>query len=83
MLMGANQELIGRVEDAERSYREALTIEQRPEIYMALALAQVQLGRVDDAVENYVTAARFGPQILYELPSDELTRRVQERLGQR
>ena len=50
---------------------------------MALALAQVQLGRVDDAVENYTSAVRFGPQILYELPSDELTRRVQERLGQR
>ena len=83
MLMGANQELIGRVEDAERSYREALTIEQRPEIYMALALAQVQLGRVDDAVENYTSAVRFGPQIIDELPSDELTRRVQERLGQR
>ena len=80
MLMGANHEIAGRPEDALRSYREALAIEQRPEIYVAIAVQQIQTGRVDEAIDNYVTAARFDPNLVPEIHSRELRRRVAERL---
>jgi tetratricopeptide (TPR) repeat protein len=82
VLIGANEELVGRLNDAAASYSEALRIEQRPEIYAALATAQVQLGLVDQAVENYVLAARFHPLTLESIQSEELHRRINARLAQ-
>lgn len=76
MLMGANQEVVGRLDDAAESYRSALGIEQRPEIYMALAGVEIQLGRIDDAVANYVAAARFAPHIVQWIASADLRDRV-------
>jgi len=83
LLIGANLELAGRFEGAMRSYRDALTVQQRPEIYVALATMQIQTGRVDEAVDSYVTAARFAPHIVKEISSLEIRNRVTERLGQR
>lgn len=83
MLIGANEELAGRLDAAERSYRSALAIEQRPEIHVAIALVQIQTGRVDEAVASYVTAARFGPQIIDEIVNEELRARVQAGMGGR
>jgi tetratricopeptide (TPR) repeat protein len=81
LLIGANHELAGRFEDALRSYREALTVQERPEIYIAMATMQIQTGRVDEAIESYVTAARFAPHLARMIVSPEVQRRVTERLG--
>lgn len=81
VLIGANQEVLGRLDDAAESYRSALEIEQRPEIYMALAKVQIQLGRIDDAVANYVTAARFAPPIVQWIPSADVRERVEHDSG--
>lgn len=79
MLTGANEELVGRPEDAIRSYDHALTIEQRPEIYVARASVQLGLGRLDEAVKSYVQAARFAPDV--EIASEEIRARVKEQLA--
>jgi tetratricopeptide (TPR) repeat protein len=76
MLIGANEELVGRLEDAERSYRAALAIEPRPEIHVAIAKVAIQQGRVDDFVANYAAAVRFAPPILEEILPEELKKRV-------
>lgn len=80
MMIGANEEVLGRYEDAALSYRRALRVEQRPEIHAALADALIQLGRTGEAVEHYTVAARFNPAILELAPSVEVQRRTAERL---
>ncbi|MGZ5444405.1 MAG: hypothetical protein ACXWN1_20145 [Thermoanaerobaculia bacterium] len=79
-LIGANKEIMERPEDALLSYRDALSIEQRPEIYIALAQIQIQLGQVDAGVESYVAAARFAPRIARRISSNEVRLQVAERL---
>lgn len=82
MLAGANEELVGRIEEAERSYEQALRTDQRPEVHAALARVQIRLGRIDAAIENFTAAARFDPNaIIYE--SEEVRRRVREKIGAR
>ncbi|MEO8381359.1 MAG: hypothetical protein ABI779_16995 [Acidobacteriota bacterium] len=80
MLLAANEEALGRLDDAVRSYRDALNTGPRPEIQAALGDALIQLGRTEEAVEQYVTAARFNPNMLELLPSEEVRRRVEERV---
>ena len=80
VLLASNEELMERFEDAARHYEEALRMEQRPEIYMALGNVQVRLGRIDEAEETYLRAVRFYEPIIFQIPSDELRRRTGERL---
>lgn len=82
VLLGGNESVAGRHEQAVSAYEKALTLDRRPEIYIALAAELLQLGRIDDAVASYVTAGRFSPGTFDAIPSDELTRRVREELQQ-
>jgi tetratricopeptide (TPR) repeat protein len=81
MLIGANEEALGQYDDAVTAYREALRADQRPEIYVAIGDALVQLGRVDEAVDNYVIAARFSPNVLENIMGEEIARRIRRRIG--
>jgi tetratricopeptide (TPR) repeat protein len=83
VIIATNEELVGRLEDAAAHYAEALRIEERPEIHAELGRVQVELGRVDQAVESYATAGRFHPLMLSSIGSEELLQRVQRRLGTR
>jgi tetratricopeptide (TPR) repeat protein len=83
MLTGANLEFVGRPEDALASYKEALQIDHRPEIYVEVARMQLELGQVDEAVASYVTATRFSPLVLEGILSAETLRRVREQLDAR
>ena len=64
MLIAANQLLMGLPAEAVRSYDDALSVDRRPEIYMARGDALVQLGRVNEAVDSYATAVRFDARFL-------------------
>jgi tetratricopeptide (TPR) repeat protein len=70
MLYGANLEILGRFSQAVEAYTAALRIDDRPELYVNRALANVRLGRTDAAVADLVTAARFNPAILGQLEGD-------------
>lgn len=83
MLIGANHELLGRYEEAIASYRQALVVNPRPEIHTAMADSFIQLGRTDEAVAQYAVAARFNPAMLDLAPSEEVRRRVMEKLRER
>lgn len=83
VLIAANEESLGQYDDAAAAYRAALLVDRRPEVYALMGDALVQLGRTDEAVENYVIAARFTPYILERVPSTEVERRVKERLAGR
>jgi hypothetical protein len=82
MLTAANQEIIGLPDQALNSYRDALRIEQRPEIHMAIAALQLQLGQIDEAVDSYVEAARFTRYLVRTIPSQPVRARVEERVAQ-
>ncbi len=70
LLYGTNCELLGRNADAVDIYSRALEIDQRPEIYVHRGMILLQLGRVDDAVRDLATAARFNPDVIYDLSGD-------------
>ena len=82
LLEADNEDLLGRKETAIERLRHALTIDQRPEIYFAIGTLFVELGRMDEAVENYVHASRIKPLDGLFIPSPEAERRVRERLEQ-
>ena len=70
LLYGANCEILGRKSEAVEVYSRALEIDQRPEIYVDRGMTLLQLGRTDDAVKDLATAARFKPDIVYDLTGD-------------
>lgn len=78
MLVAENEEMLGRDDDAIRTYEQALTIDRRPEIYTALGFALIRRGRIDDAVKMYVLAAHFRYPDDLEIPSEVVARRVKE-----
>jgi tetratricopeptide (TPR) repeat protein len=80
VLTAANEEMVGRPEDAVRSYDQALEVDRRAELYAARARLQVRLGRIDEAVESYAIASRMDVTELDRIGSEEILRRVRERL---
>ncbi|HEX2834619.1 MAG TPA: hypothetical protein VHW00_16525 [Thermoanaerobaculia bacterium] len=80
VLLAANESAAGRAQNAVDAYRKALTIDRRSEIYFGLARELVQLGRTEEAVEAFTVAARFNPYASDWYPSEEILRRVNERL---
>jgi len=73
MLTGSALSILERWDVAVQAYRSALRFDRRPELYMALGLAQLQAGAPkNDAISSLVTAAEFsGTDILKEVPDAE------------
>jgi len=82
MLYGSNLEILDRLPQAVDAYTAALRIDDRPEIYVNRALANLHLGRTDAAVADLAIAARFNPEILKYIDS-ELRPRVAAAAGLR
>lgn len=76
MMMAACDRLLGRSDDALRSYQYALRIEQRPEIYLALATLQLERGEADAAVDSLIPAVIFQPSILDKISGEEFREAV-------
>jgi tetratricopeptide (TPR) repeat protein len=79
LLYGANCELLERWHDALIVYTRALQIDHRPEIYEARGLVEQQLGLMNEAEADLVTAARFNPGMLRDL-DDAIRPRVEAAL---
>ena len=82
MLEAENENLLGNKEAAIALLRKGLTVDQRPELHMNIGALLLELGRMDEAVDEYVIAVRFTPQNLEMISDPEVARRVQERLQQ-
>lgn len=80
-LVGQNQWLLGRTEEALASYREALKVDHRPELYLAIGDALIALGRFDEAVQSYTTAVRFRPAAIDAIQSGEAAQQVRRNLA--
>jgi tetratricopeptide (TPR) repeat protein len=68
--------LMGRLESAEATYREGLTLEPRSEIFFNLGLTLWALRREGEAVESFGRAVRVDPRLDRQLPAE-----VRERLS--
>lgn len=75
-----NEDALGRKDAAIDALHRGLAVDQRPELYHNLGTLLVELGRMDEAVENYVTAARLLPEDIENIDSPEAQRRVRERI---
>ena len=80
VLEAENFDILEQKEEALAAFRRALTVDQRPELYFNIGTILVELGRMDEAVDNYVTAARLNRGT--SIPSPEAEQRVRERLRQ-
>ncbi len=56
------EHVLGRLDEAERSYQHALALNARPEIYTYLGQLQYERGKPDEARRNLLTAAMFDLQ---------------------
>src|SRR5262245_4666545 len=67
LLYASNCEVLQRWPEAVDAYTGALRIDDRPEIYFQRGLVMLRLGRIDAAVADMATAARFNPNTLNEI----------------
>lgn len=79
-LLAANLQLSGDVGGAIDEYHRILRMEERPEVYMALAEAEVSAGEREKAMDHMARACRFAPVYLDEIRDPELKEGVVERL---
>jgi len=80
MLLAANYRILGQDDEAIRCYRDALRLDQRPEIYLNLAFAELASGDRNAAREDLVRAALFNRWMLMSIEDGLLRREVMERL---
>ena len=81
-LKADNEDMIGRKEAALLALRRALTVDQRPELYVYLGTQLVEMGRIDEAVEPYAVAVRFDEENILKIPSTEVAARAVQRARQ-
>lgn len=80
VLLAANERVLGRREEALRSYRTALAVAgERAELRVMEGEVLAELGRVDDAVRSFVLATRYNPR-LPDYISPDIAQRVEAEL---
>ena len=67
---GTQYLFLDRPEPAERSYREAIALEPRPEGYLNLGRAQWLGGRREEALRSFGTAVKLDPLLAREVPAE-------------
>jgi len=80
-LIAANEQILGRDDDAIATYRRALTIARRPELYREIGIIHLRHGRMDEALDEFVTGGRFNPHIIDGLAFPELEQQLAARLA--
>ena len=85
MLLGANYQLAEEWEQAAEAYASALRIDRRPEIYINLGVTLLQLNEEQKAIDAFVTACAFAPQMLEEVPMgpvrDKVVKAIEQQYG--
>ena len=64
ILKGAAEAAAGRSDAALATYRHALTVNERPEIYAYMGILQMERGEVDDAMANLLKASDFDANLI-------------------
>lgn len=80
-VIAANEQILGRDDDAIETYRRALTIARRPELHFAIGMILMRQGRVDDAVAEFTHLAQFSPGMLKAIDAPYLECHVHAQLA--
>lgn len=80
MLAGANYRAVADYDAAILAYTDALRRDDRPEIYLNLAAAEVAAGRRDAAREHLFRGAQFNPYMISSVQDGALRHEVVERM---
>lgn len=84
MLLASNYTILGRSELAAVMLKQALAHDRRPELHLALGLAQIETGEREAALANFVEAGNFsGLYILRDVTDGELRAKAYEIVGSR
>jgi hypothetical protein len=65
---------------AADAYRRALTIDRRPEIYLALGFAELEALDRPGAIDSFAMAGAFAPAQLERIPYDDVRSEVEARI---
>ena len=82
MMTAANERVLGHNGEAIRLYREALRLDQRPEIYYNIAETEVTMGARDQAFDNLLRGSLFNPWMIREIDDGQLRAAVVQRMLQ-
>jgi len=80
MLAAANYSVLGRYDEAIRLYHDALRLDERPEIYMNLAAAEVAAGDRQAARNDLLRAVLFTPWAIKSIDDGLLREEVLQQL---
>jgi len=75
LLFAANEHILGHLDAVLAHYNAALRFDQRPEIYVNRGATLFDLGREPEAIADFVTAAKFDPDVI-----ETLERRIREQV---
>ncbi|MCU1348752.1 MAG: hypothetical protein JWO56_1782 [Acidobacteria bacterium] len=83
MMQAKNEALMAHVDDSIATYRHALTVEKRPEIYLELARTEYAAGRTAEAFDDAERAIRFHPFMIAEITNPILRGEIDRRVLQK
>jgi len=64
------------------AYHRALAVHRRPELYLALGLAQLEALDRSAAIDSFAAAGAFDPAQLERIPYDDVRAEVEQRIDQ-
>ena len=70
----------GDTQGAIREFRTALTVDRRPEIYLALGLTQLDAIDRAGAIESFIAVGSFAPARLEEIPYADVRQEAKQRV---
>jgi len=80
-IIAANEQILGRDDDAIATLRRAMTIARRPELHLAIGVIHMRRGHMDEAMNEFVIGGRFNPRIVDRLDMPELECQLDARLA--
>ena len=80
MLIAAGYRIVGQPREAIRFYQHALRLDERPEIYINLAAAEIAVGLRDEARNHLLRAVLFAPWTIRSIEDGALRQEVIARL---
>ena len=80
MILAANQRVVGAFAEAAQSYREALGIQKRQELYYELGATELSLGNRAAAIDAFENCVRFYPSQIANIDDQEIRAAVVARV---
>jgi tetratricopeptide (TPR) repeat protein len=83
MYLGWSHYRVDRFAEAERSFAKGVSYQRRPELLVSLGLAQLHLGKREEALGNLTQAAAFRMASIKNIPYEDIRQIVQDRFDER